>query len=133
VNPPVSRNFSPAYRDGYQTCPVDQTCPARGQLPESPTGLVWWTGLVWSVISFQKLQTGFQRLLTKLVQLSPASRKLHQTSLVRASPNDTFEVGAINRPPPTPRAIGHSEKVKNTRLRSKSFGSAKILFTGLIR
>jgi hypothetical protein len=94
----------------YQTCSVDRTCTVSDQLLESPDWLLeasYWTcpvpiGLVQS---------------TRLVRPRSTSRELyrtcmvpHWTSLVKALPNNSFEVGAINRPPPTPSSSCHSEK-----------------------
>jgi hypothetical protein len=105
--PPASRNSRPDSREPYQICLVRQTSlvwePAsRGFLPASRnphrTCLVVGSDLsgVWPASKnfYQPLERS-----TRLV------RWPHRTCPVKDSPNGPFEVGAINRPPPS--LLGH--------------------------
>jgi hypothetical protein len=90
--------------------------------PESPTGLVR------SETEFQRLQPGsrglhrtssvpdwlpesFHRILERSTRLI---RWPQQTCLVKNSPMTPFKVGAINRLPPAPEIVAHSQETKNT-------------------
>jgi hypothetical protein len=96
---PDSRVTLPDSRGHHRTCLVDRTCPISDRLPEAlhrtPERF---TGLVWW---------------------------LHQTCPMENLPTALFEVGAINRPPPTPLGRWPLRK-QSTHLRSKAWAHSSL-------